>query len=143
MIAADKLKTRHQKIFAREQLLLDSLALMTDDDSNSCAYLIFPVIASKENARQEAKNNAQKDSDVKFWKRQRCSLNMSTSFERTTEILSRRSRMSEDRTKSFDLRKTTRNLRHSNFDNKNFELFRQFILDTPNLFIFLVASVLS
>ena len=42
---------------------------MTDDDSNSCTYLVFPVIAGKENANLKATNR--KDSDANIWKWQK------------------------------------------------------------------------
>ena len=37
---------------------------MTDDDSNFCADLILPVLASKEDAYQEPESDWQKDSNV-------------------------------------------------------------------------------
>ncbi len=65
-IISDKNKDTSSEKFAREPLLLETLTLMTDDDSNFWAYLIFSVIASKKNVHHKPRNNPQKDSDVNF-----------------------------------------------------------------------------
>ncbi len=41
---------------------------MTDHDSNSRTYLIFPVVVTNENDYQESESNRKEDSDASIWK---------------------------------------------------------------------------
>ncbi len=80
---------------------------MTDDDSNSCIYPVFSLIAWRKNVYQEPENGRQIDSDVNICKGHKSSSEQAATSERTPEILPTRSRMWEQNQTS-DLRTSTR-----------------------------------
>ena len=68
---------------------------MIVDDRNSVAYLILPVIVSRQNAHQGAKIHRRKESDINIRGKRKYSLDRPSTFEGTWEIRLTRSCMRE------------------------------------------------